>query len=190
MKNKKELIIIFVVSFLIIAVLFYICFNKIKSNSNIKPNDNVTTEKNFIYRNLEYKVPSGYEYVESNKLFLIYPTRKEKWTSQILFHNNLALTNINEIYNQIEQSPTFIEHTLKKVVINGTNVLIYKYTGMKKIIADFFTPSGELCQIFVNYETNEFDINTLTPIIESINNPVNLGEVLKSTTTTQVAQNN
>lgn len=184
-ENRRNLIIIFVISFLIIVILFYVCFNKLKSNNNIKLND---TEKSFIYGGSEYKVPSGYEYLESDKLFLIFPTSKEKWISQVVLHYDKPLTNVDEVYDQIEKSPNFIEHTLKKDAINGTNILIYKYAGMKKIIVDFFTPSGNFCQIFVNYETDEFNVNVLAPVIESINNSIDLNKKLKdnntSTTTT------
>lgn len=175
--NVKETIIILIVG-LIISILIVAVYISINKKHNAIKNDS----NRFVYNNIEYEEPNGYKFMTINNDFaIIYSTNN--WLGKIKIHNNSQIKNVNDLYNQVINSHNTIDFELVKSKVNKFDVLIYKYKENKELIVDFFTSMGNLYEIYLYYETNEFDLNDLSPVIESLNNPINLDEILKSTTT-------
>lgn len=178
--NKKTTFIILGLSALIILVLIFGVINYIKSKNN---NDNIYNFKQF-----KYTIPKNFEFNGLEGIFIVHPTNNE-WNVNIQMGNDENLKNISDIYNSIVKTSGVSDINHNNLTINNTNILILPFDQRKTKTIIWVTSWGYQYYLHVTYNTDKFDINKLTPVIESLNNPLNLDEVLKSTTT-QVVESN
>ena len=185
--NKKEILIIFIISLLIFILLLFVYFKFVKviiKNTKFDKLTN-TTEKNvkkeFKYKNYIYNIPDSYEYNGNNDVLVI-SKKGDSWYGNVSLAStkNMLITNINDLfeYNKDKISPTEFKLYTKR--INNFDALIYESILKKENIVCFYTKWNTYYRIVLTFENDTFDINKLAPVIESLNNPINLEEALNN----------
>ena len=179
--NKKELIIILIISILITLILILLYFliikPKILNNNNISDTTTINHEnqKLFVYNDKGYTIPDGYEYLNNKNFFIIYSLNKNWHINVNLFKNN-KYNNINEIYdNEIKMYNTEnVKISLKNLLDN--TFIIYKFLKEKIIVMCYIAPwdNNYYYRFTYYYNDDTFDLNELSPVIESLNNPITI----------------
>ncbi len=181
--NKKDVLIIFAISFLIVIMcllVIYISVTKQNKNNNHLINTNNSVKKTFAYKNYKYNIPLDYEYNGNNDLLII--TKNNKWYGKVYLAStkNMLITNLDDFYTFNKDNINNLNIKIYKKVINNVNTLVYEANLEKQYTICFYTNWNSFYRIFITYEDDDFNFDDLNPVVESLNNPLNLNEILDS----------
>lgn len=128
----------------------------------------------FTFYNIQYNIPKGYKYEEyDNANFKIIPN--DKWYAVIGFYRkeDLSFDNLYEFYNDRAlkyANSNEIHVSLKKV--NDIDMVVFEYLNEKKIICCLESPYDTFYRVGISYTEDNFDLNNLNDILESLKNPM------------------
>ena len=184
MKDNKKIIIILAILFFVICISTLLYFNNKKSNINNSNKDI------FLYKGYKYKVPAGYIYMGDDNAFILGYKADTTWNVTVNISDYPAKKTVTEVYESMISKYDLSSMKINKKFINDANVLFIEFLKDKSITVAWVTQWGYQYEMFIHYKSNTFDQALLIPVIESLNNPINLNEILKTTTTSYVVQNN
>ena len=178
MKKIDWKIISIVVIVLVVGLLIfkYISTTSSKNSNNHELVNDIDENLNlqaFFFNGILYVVPKGLKYENIDNTLTI--TSDNSWNAKVyMISKELTKYKTNDLlyehYRELEDSEGY---KLSRININDLDVVVFDYLNEKKYIYSFITDitDNDICfTIEVNYETEEFDVNVLSDVFNSLKN--------------------
>ena len=174
--NKLIYIVIAVVVLAICACAVYFIFLKKDNNeTNITPTNNNTPAKQvktYEVGGYKYEVPDGMNYEnEENGTFMV-DMNDSSISVSVTYVLDRNGTLIDGIYEKFNQEPRTNNFDTSKEQLSGKEVVAIKSKGEPQVTYFFIGHDNVAFSIFVSYEENKYNVESILPIIKSLSKPV------------------
>ncbi len=160
--NKKKIFLISVIVLIILIILklFITYYN------------NYLKENIFKFNRLKYNVPAGTKYsnYENERIKIV---SNKGWIGYVTMfsESEVKFKSIDDAYDYQKKENDFSKTNVYKTTIKNVDVLIFDYLNRKELTCAFITQAKSYDSIYVYYNSDNFDLNLLSDVIESLSNP-------------------